>query len=870
MPEPAVADAAGDAGGGLIDERFARLKRFGPPAAAALVFALTLIAIDRLLGHLNYHIVMADLRALPVSALALAIVFTAGSFLCLTGYDWSAIRYIGKRLPYHRIALGSFAGYAISNTIGFSLLSGPSVRYRIYAAAGLDVVDVARVAVVSGLAFHVGISAVAGFALALRPDAIAAVVSSPAPVLRALGLAMLLGVAAMVAFVFVRRRPLRLWRWSLELPSGPLVIGQLALSVLEIASAGSVLFILLPSSDIPWFAFITFYCLAIVAGVISHVPGGFGVFEGVMLFLLAGTIPAETLTAALVAYRAIYNLLPLLLAAILLAVDEAVRKAAPALEAARRAGAWSARLAPAIMGTVVFVAGAVMIASSATPAVARRMVFLSANVPLSVVEAAHFLSSVVGFLLVILSRGLFRRLNGAYWLALFILPIAAATSLAKGWDYEEATLMLVVLIALLPCRNEFYRQTSLLDAPFTWGWLLAIAAVIGSMVWLITFSYKHVEYAQQLWWQFAFNEDAPRSLRALLAVFVVGTAAALVRLLRPPRHAPDLPDEASLERAGAIVAAQDRTYANLARLGDKTILFSEGDDAFIMYGVRGRSWVAMGDPVGPQRAWADLAWTFREVADRAGARIAFYQASTEALPLYLDLGLVPLKIGEEAIIDLSAFSLQGRRRREDRNILSRGERDGLDVDFLPIGGGMPMLAEIEAISADWLETKNTREKRFALGAFSPALVERSPMAIVRLNGRPVAFASLMTTQTMAEASIDLMRYSAAAPRYTMQFLFLRLILHLKEAGFATFTLGMAPMSGMEDHPLAPVWHKVGRFLFQHGEHFYNFQGLRGFKAKFDPAWQPRYLAVPGGLSPLIVMTDVGALVGGGLRGMIAR
>lgn len=618
----------------------------------------------------------------------------------------------------------------------------------------------ARVAVVSGLAFHVGISAVAGFAMCLRPDAIAAVVAVPAPLLQMVGACMLLAVAALIVFVFVRRRPLRLWRWAVELPTGPLVMGQLVLSVVEIASAGSVLFVLLPSSDIGWFAFITFYCLAIVAGVISHVPGGFGVFESVMLFLLAGSVPAETTTAALVAYRAIYNLFPLLLAAVLLAADEAIRKIAPALEAARQIGAWSTRLIPTIMGTVVFIAGVVMIASSATPAVPRRMVFLSNTVPLTLVETAHFLSSIAGFLLLVLSRGLFRRLNGAYWLALFVLPTAAATSFAKGWDYEEATLMLVVLVALLPCRREFYRQTSLLDAPFTWGWLLAIAAVVGSMVWLTTFSYRHVDYAE-VWWEFAFKEDAPRSLRALLAVLLAGTAAGLARLLRPPRHAPDLPVAAELERAGAVIASQDRTYANLALLGDEALLSTRATTPLSCM-ASARSWVAMGDPVGPQKAWADLAWTFRELADRVGARIAFYQATPEALPLYLDLGLVPLKIGEEAVIDLTAFSLQGRKRREDRNILSRGERDGLEIEVLPIGAATPLLAELQAISDDWLQTKNTREKRFALGAFSPAIVERSPIAVASLHGRAVAFASLMTTATKAEASIDLMRYSSDA------------------------------------------------------------------------------------------------------------
>lgn len=681
---------------------------------------------------------------------------------------------------------------------------------------------------------------------------------------------MLLAVAALLAFVAWRRHPLHVWRWSLDLPSGPLVLGQLCLSVAEVAFAGSVLYVLLPGMDVTWLPFITLYCLAIVAGVISHVPGGFGVFESVMLFLLADRMPAESITAGLVAYRAIYNLLPLLVAAGLLAGDELLRQISPAIEAARRIGGWSTRLAPTVMGTVAFVAGVILIASSATPAVPKRMVFLSQTIPLSVVEAAHFLSAVLGFLLLIVSRGLFRRLNGAYWLGLFMLGAAALASLVKGWDFEEASLMTIALAVLVPCRREFYRKTSLLDAPFTTGWVLAIGSVIAGMAWLVTFSYKHVDYTHHLWWRFAFEQDAPRSLRALLAVFFVAALAGLARLLHPPRHTPDPPDLDALTRADAIAATQDRTYANLARYGDKSLLFSEPGDAFIMYGVRGQSWIAMGDPVGRRQDWADLAWTFREDADRLGARIAFYQASPEALPLYLDLGLVPIKIGEEAVVDLVAFSLEGRARREDRNILSRGERDGLDVEILPAGAAGPLTGELRAISDDWLATKNVREKRFALGAFSPSDLDAAPLAVARLHGRPVAFASLMTTRTMAEASIDLMRYTNGAPRYAMQYLFLRLMVELKAAGYRSFTLGMAPMSGLEGHPLGPFWHKIGNFLFQHGEHFYNFQGLRGFKNKFAPAWQPRYLAAPGGLSPLIVMTDVAALVGGGLKGVILR
>ena len=134
----------------------------------------------------------------------------------------------------------------------------------------------------------------------------------------------------------------------------------------------------------------------------------------------------------------------------------------------------------------------------------------------------------------------------------------------------------------------------------------------------------------------------------------------------------------------------------------------------------------------------------------------------------------------------------------------------------------------------------------------------------------VAFASLMTTEIKEEASVDLMRHLPDAPRGTMDFLFARLMLYFQDQGFKRFCLGMAPLSGMAEHPLAPAWHRVGRLLFAHGENFYNFQGLRSFKEKFDPVWEPRYLTAAGGLGPLIALTDVAALISGGLRGVISK
>ncbi|HEU4995192.1 MAG TPA: phosphatidylglycerol lysyltransferase domain-containing protein, partial [Gemmatimonadaceae bacterium] len=134
----------------------------------------------------------------------------------------------------------------------------------------------------------------------------------------------------------------------------------------------------------------------------------------------------------------------------------------------------------------------------------------------------------------------------------------------------------------------------------------------------------------------------------------------------------------------------------------------------------------------------------------------------------------------------------------------------------------------------------------------------------------IAFANLWTAADCAEVSVDLMRYGSDAPNGVMEFMFIELLLWAKAHGYQRFNLGMAPLSGLEARTLAPLWSRAGAFLYSHGEHFYNFKGLRLYKSKFDPNWVPRYLASPGGLVLPRVLANVATLISGGLRGVIAR
>jgi phosphatidylglycerol lysyltransferase len=166
--------------------------------------------------------------------------------------------------------------------------------------------------------------------------------------------------------------------------------------------------------------------------------------------------------------------------------------------------------------------------------------------------------------------------------------------------------------------------------------------------------------------------------------------------------------------------------------------------------------------------------------------------------------------------------------------------------------------------------KKTREKGFSLGYFHPPYLARCPLAVARVDGRIVAFTNLLAGGGREELSADLMRHLPGAPPGVMDFLFAEVMAWGRDAGYRWFNLGMAPLSGLPQHALAPLWGRVGSLLYRHGEHFYNCQGVRDFKEKFDPVWEPRYLASPGRVALPLVLAQVAALLSGGWKGVVSK
>lgn len=845
------------------------LRTWAAPAAGVVLLTLAAWILHRELRAYQYADLVREVRTLPPPRILLALLLTAASYLLLTGYDALALRYVRHPLPLHRIAFASFTGYAVSNTLGFPLLTGATLRYRLYTRWGVPKADFARIVAFYSTTFWLGALTVGGLAFLFDPIPLPPMIRVPVGVLHGAGALMLLAVLGYCALSLAHRREFAVRGHAIVIPSPGLVAAQWVISTLDWIAAAAVLHALVPPGTVSFPAFAGAFVTGQMLGIVSHVPGGVGVFESVLLLLLAPQLGAPAVIGVLLAYRAIYYLLPFTLAAAGLAIHEALqlrgrwRAAAPVAE-------WMGGLVPQVMAALVFLAGAILLFSGAVPSVGSRLRWLDRTFPLAVIELSHFLASAAGVGLLLLARGLQQRLNAALHLALGLLAAGVVLSLGKGLDYEEATALLLVFAVLWTSRREFSRPSALMAERFTPGWIAAVLTVLLTTAWLGRFAFKHVEYSDDLWWRFARAEDAPRFLRATVGAMVVAGAVAVQRLLRPARARPPLPDEEQLARATAVIARQSDAGANLALLGDKSLLFDDAGDAFIMYGVEGRSWIALGDPVGPEAVRRDLVWRFREQCDAHGAWPVFYQVSARSLPLYLDAGLTLSKLGEEARVPLEGFSLDGSARKGLRQTLRQVERDGGSFSVEPIEAVPALLPELRRVSDAWLAQKHVAEKGFSLGRFDDGFLRRFPIAVVRCEGRVVAFANVLAAAPGTELSVDLMRYDAGAPPNVMEYLFTQLILRGRDDGYRWFSLGMAPLAGVESRRLAPLWSRVGGALFRHGEHFYNFQGLYKYKEKFAPVWEPRYLASPGGLALPGVVANVSALIAGGLRGVVMR
>jgi uncharacterized membrane protein YbhN (UPF0104 family) len=282
------------------------------------VFVFAIWVLQKALKGFDFAAVWHQLGEIPLLHVALALLFTLVAYVILTVYDSTAFLYIRRPMAYHRVAWVSFIAYAFSHNLGFGALTGGSVRYRFYSAWGVGAFDIAKVILFGGSAYILGMVAAAGLVLIIEADLMASVTPVPEEMIILIGIACLVVGSAYLIWSLAGGPVIRARGTVLAPPRPPLVLAQITTACLEWTAASAVLYFLLPPhSAVSFPLMVAIFVISYVLAVASHVPGGLGVFEALVINLMPDEVPQEAVLAALISYRGIYMLLPLLIAALM-------------------------------------------------------------------------------------------------------------------------------------------------------------------------------------------------------------------------------------------------------------------------------------------------------------------------------------------------------------------------------------------------------------------------------------------------------------------------------------------------------------------------------------------------------------------------
>jgi phosphatidylglycerol lysyltransferase len=466
-----------------------------------------------------------------------------------------------------------------------------------------------------------------------------------------------------------------------------------------------------------------------------------------------------------------------------------------------------------------------------------------------------------GLLLLYLSYGLARRQRLA-WLGTAVLSaVLVATHLKLERDRGIAVIALVNLALLLIYRKRFRVRNdppSLRLGLVTLGVSALFALGYGVIgFWLATprefgreFDFSEA-FGNTINRYFAMSDQGirPRTRRAdwfldsFSVVGVVTVSVSVVALARPViwRQRTSAAEQREAQRL--IEQFGDSSQDFFKSWPDKHLFFSEARDGVVAYGTSNAVALTLGDPVARDpTAFRTLLDEFIDFCDRNGWHIAVHQATPVHLPAYRDAGLIAMKIGGEAIVDLETFSVAGKKMKSFRGVLNRYEREGLHAAVYQPPLSDDVVVRLRNVSEEWLTISGRRERGFTLGQYSDDYVRRSTVLTVESSeGRVEAFVNLIPDGVPGEITFDMMRHRVDAPNGAMDFVLLKVIEYGRERGFHRLSLGMVPFADIGTGPEAPLRERALGLLTARFDRYFSASTLYAYKDKFAPVWEPRYL-----------------------------
>ena len=825
----------------------------------SIMFVLFFIVFFKSIQSLTWDHVRLGLLTLSPMQILQSLAATFISYLLLGFIEYLNLKNLKTSIKFRDAFYISWTANAITNHFSFAGLSGVAVRLKHLEERDLEPKKALYLTVFNSMSLWVGygLTLFTTFLFSSLPKLN---LSYKIPTFFS---PLLLGTAGSLLFTFLFFYSTYISqkvqnRFGVKLPLLREMAPQFLLAALDWVVSGFALYSLMPQTfSISFGAFMSVFLSAQFLGIVLSVPGGIGVLESMILAISFGGQSSE-LIGSLIFFRLIYYILPLGFCLMCLGVSQ-LRKSSPLLYKSILGLGRSFNEKSANFFALVFlIQGYFLTGTKIFSSDPLQMLLVSSVVPSELLRTSQVLLGFAGLLLMLVSVGLFLRSNLAWILATVVSPVAIILGLMSGSSIDHSGYLLLSILILLFYKKEFYRRAWFCSNLFSsQGAGLVILAVATSVGLFNNNSNFFRSPASLGFGSYASTFFPPTDLisknifyicSALLGLIILRFMIPLQSLEKTSEVEESFPADLDI-----IISKSQYTISQMAYLGDKKFFFNQDKSGFIMYRVQGRSWISMGDPVGgfPQ----DTIKQFSEAADHAGGFPLFYQVRRNQIADYYDLGFKVKKIGEEAIINLTDFNLDGPTRHGLRNTYKRVRRCGIEFKILSPGQFLQRRGEFKKISEEWLQKSEGKEKGFSLGNFNEKYLSRYFHAVLLKEDKIVAFANIWRTDNKAELSVDLMRYSSGAPSGSMDYLFLNLIRYGQENGFKTFNLGMSPFAGLAQNT-SPFWNIVGAFLFENTDRFYNFQGVRNFKNKYHPKWECRYIAYRSSLSAAMGIVNV--------------
>ncbi|MDP2339228.1 MAG: bifunctional lysylphosphatidylglycerol flippase/synthetase MprF [Bacteroidota bacterium] len=503
--------------------------------------------------------------------------------------------------------------------------------------------------------------------------------------------------------------------------------------------------------------------------------------------------------------------------------------------------------------------GIINIISVLTPAIHERLILLKDFLPIQAIHVSNYLVMTAGLLLLVTAAFLMKGLKSAWWIALILTLISLVGHITKAIDFEEAILALLVIAVLIGTRKEYYIKTNprLRNMGLQTALLTAAATLVYGIVGFYYLDKKHfnidfsliqsVRFTIQNYFLVGSEEMVPASKFAekfLLSINISGFLSfvfliyTFVRSYVPQENV----TEEELDLANNLLKMHGNSSLDYFKTsGDKMIFLSESKKAFISYGVSGNFAVALEDPVAENKEEMKKCISeFDLYCYQSGMKSVFYRVPEESLEIYHQLRKKELFLGQEGVVNISTFKLEGGAKKPMRNainkVIDRGYK--ATIHLPPVKDGI--LQKIKSVSDEWLQDMGRTEIIFSQGMFDwNELKQQTIITVENEEEKIIAFLNIIPDFAKDEATYDLIRKTKDAPNGVMDFILIELFKYLRSQQISYVNLGFAPMSGLDDPHTFPE--KSMKFAYEKIRSFSHYKGLREYKEKFDPEWHNKYL-----------------------------